>query len=201
VVSRSSTRGGTAAGGVGSGVRRARRWLRPKALPPRAPMRRSCRGDWLKSLTPGIRRVHRTRNSGTEGVDGYFETDRARQDERELEAIQQPELIPAIVTAPVASEAGLEPEAAPATPVAPQTPHVAPEEPPAKTSVSRAKKAPVANTGAPREGSKTSQVIAMLKRDGGTTLEEIMSAMGWQKHTTRAMLSAGGSLRKNTGWS
>ena len=36
----------------------------------------------------------------------------------------------------------------------------------------------------------------MLKREGGTTLEEIMTAMGWQKHTTRAMLSAGGSLIK-----
>ena len=49
------------------------------------------------------------------------------------------------------------------------------------------------------EGSKASQVIAMLKREGGTTLEQIMSAMGWQKHTTRAMLSAGGSLTKNHG--
>jgi hypothetical protein len=39
----------------------------------------------------------------------------------------------------------------------------------------------------------------MLKREGGTTLEEIMTAMGWQKHTTRAMLSAGGSLTKNHG--
>ena len=43
------------------------------------------------------------------------------------------------------------------------------------------------------------QVIAMLRREGGTTLEEIMSAMGWQKHTTRALLSAGGSLAKNYG--
>jgi hypothetical protein len=39
-------------------------------------------------------------------------------------------------------------------------------------------------------------VIAMLKRPGGTTLEEIMAKMEWQKHTTRAMLSAGGSLTK-----
>ena len=39
----------------------------------------------------------------------------------------------------------------------------------------------------------------MLKREGGTTLEEIMAAMGWQKHTTRAMLSAGGSLTKKHG--
>jgi len=39
----------------------------------------------------------------------------------------------------------------------------------------------------------------MLKRKGGTTLEEIMKAMGWQKHTTRALLSAGGSLTKKHG--
>jgi hypothetical protein len=39
----------------------------------------------------------------------------------------------------------------------------------------------------------------MLKREGGATLEEIITAMGWQKHTTRAMLSAGGSLTKNHG--
>jgi len=51
----------------------------------------------------------------------------------------------------------------------------------------------------PRENSKTSQVIAMLKRPEGTTLEEIMTAMKWQKHTTRAMLSAGGSLIKKHG--
>jgi hypothetical protein len=43
------------------------------------------------------------------------------------------------------------------------------------------------------------QVIAMLKRPEGTTLEEIMTAMQWQKHTTRAMLSAGGSLIKKHG--
>src|SRR6202166_2394543 len=42
-----SARRGTASGGaVGSRARRSR-WLRPKALPPRAPMRRSCSGDLL----------------------------------------------------------------------------------------------------------------------------------------------------------
>lgn len=51
----------------------------------------------------------------------------------------------------------------------------------------------------PRENSKTMHVIAMLKRPEGTTLEEIMTAMQWQKHTTRAMLSAGGSLIKKHG--
>jgi len=90
------------------------------------------------------------------------------------------------------------------TPVAPQTPDVAPETAPAKKGASRAKKAPAANkpaadATAPRDGSKSSQVIAMLKGEGGTTLEEIMAKMGWQKHTTRALLSAGGSLTKKHG--
>jgi hypothetical protein len=86
-----------------------------------------------------------------------------------------------------------------ATPVAPHAPDVAPEAATAKTKATRARKSSTANGEAPREGSKTSQVIAMLKREGGVTLEEIMTAMGWQKHTTRAMLSAGGSLTKNHG--
>ena len=91
--------------------------------------------------------------------------------------------------------------AEPATPVAPQTPDAAPEGARAKTKATRTKKAhtDATNTGVPREGSKTSQVIAMLRREGGTTLEEIVTAMGWQKHTTRAMMSAGGSLTKNHG--
>jgi len=39
----------------------------------------------------------------------------------------------------------------------------------------------------------------MLKRETGATLEEIMAAMQWQKHTTRAMPSAADSLVKNHG--
>jgi hypothetical protein len=83
----------------------------------------------------------------------------------------------------------------------PQTPDVAPAEAPANKKATRGKNAPkpAVNASVPRERSKTSQVIAMLKREGGTTLEEIMTAMGWQKHTTRALLSAGGSLTKNHG--
>ena len=95
-------------------------------------------------------------------------------------------------------------EATPAAtpePVAPQTPDVAPEEAPAKTKASRAKKTPVTATRAsgPREGSKTSRVIEMLKREGGVTLQELMTEMGWQQHTTRALMSAGGSLAKKHG--
>jgi hypothetical protein len=121
----------------------------------------------------------------------------------EAETTQVPEAVP--VAEPEASEAVQPQEAVPETPfdapVGAQTPDVAPEAAPATKQATRSKKTPTAatNTGVPREGSKTSQVIAMLKREGGTTLEEIMTEMGWLKHTVRAMLSAGGSLTKKHG--
>ena len=98
-----------------------------------------------------------------------------------------------------ALHASAEPDAA--APVAPQGADVAPAEAPLQKKATRKTKAPKTPTepGAPRDGSKTAQVIAMLKREGGTTLEEIMTGMGWLKHTTRAMLSAGGSLTKKHG--
>jgi hypothetical protein len=60
----------------------------------------------------------------------------------------------------------------------------------------KAKKAPeTSNTeSGPREGSKTAQVVAMLKREGGATLAEIMSTMGWQKHTVRGFMA--GAMKK-----
>jgi hypothetical protein len=115
-------------------------------------------------------------------------------------ATQQPSAVAAIGTVP-AVEAVPEPEAAVTKPVAPQTPDVVPEKAPAKTKAKRAKKTPVATTAnpLPREGSKTSRVIELLKRKGGVTLQEIMTEMGWQSHTTRALMSAGGSLAKKHG--
>jgi Protein of unknown function (DUF3489) len=47
---------------------------------------------------------------------------------------------------------------------------------------------------APREGSKTSQVVAMLQRKNGATLAEIMDKMGWQKHTVRGFMA--GAMKK-----
>ena len=90
-------------------------------------------------------------------------------------------------------------ETASATTVGEQAPDVVPTEPAWATKRTRKKKADTAQTGVPREGSKASQVIALLKRSEGATVEEIMAAMKWQKHTTRALLSAGGSLTKNHG--
>ena len=50
------------------------------------------------------------------------------------------------------------------------------------------------DAGAPREGSKTARVVAMLQRKNGATLDEIMEAMGWQKHTVRGFMA--GAMKK-----
>jgi hypothetical protein len=49
-------------------------------------------------------------------------------------------------------------------------------------------------SGTPREGSKTAQVVAMLQRKNGAALSEIMDKMGWQKHTVRGFMA--GAMRK-----
>ncbi len=50
-----------------------------------------------------------------------------------------------------------------------------------------------AGPSAPRDGSKLARVIALLERDHGATIEELIAATGWLAHTTRAALTA---LRK-----
>ena len=56
------------------------------------------------------------------------------------------------------------------------------------------KKAKEAKGEGVREGSKTAQVVAMLKRENGATLAEIMEKMGWQKHTVRGFMA--GAMKK-----
>jgi hypothetical protein len=46
---------------------------------------------------------------------------------------------------------------------------------------------------APREGSKLAQVIGLMRREGGATIDQLAHAMGWLPHTTRAALTG---LRK-----
>jgi len=45
--------------------------------------------------------------------------------------------------------------------------------------------------------SKQAAVIAMLQRPQGATVEEVASAMGWQRHTVRGIFS--GTLKKKLG--
>jgi hypothetical protein len=51
------------------------------------------------------------------------------------------------------------------------------------------KKAPGA-----RDGSKTAQVVALLQRKNGATLQEIMEKMSWLKHTVRGFMA--GAMKK-----
>ena len=45
----------------------------------------------------------------------------------------------------------------------------------------------------PKAPSKTALILGMLQREGGTTLEQMVEATGWQPHTTRAAMTG---LRK-----
>jgi hypothetical protein len=46
---------------------------------------------------------------------------------------------------------------------------------------------------APRDGAKISEVVGLLKRESGATLDEVVAATGWLPHTSRAALTG---LRK-----
>jgi hypothetical protein len=57
-----------------------------------------------------------------------------------------------------------------------------------------AKKAATPKAEGVREGTKTAQVVAMLQRKNGATLEEIADKMGWQRHTVRGFMA--GAMKK-----
>ena len=71
--------------------------------------------------------------------------------------------------------------------------------PKAKTAAKGAKptKAAKSEASAPREGSKTATIVALLERKGGATLSEIMKAAKWQAHSCRGFIS--GTLGKKMG--
>jgi len=48
-----------------------------------------------------------------------------------------------------------------------------------------------------KRSSKQGEVIAMLRRPEGATVDEVASAMGWQRHTVRGLFS--GTLKKKLG--
>jgi hypothetical protein len=108
------------------------------------------------------------------------------------------------ITLQAAPAAAHEPKATTKATNAPKKPRVAPEKAKsgkkAKPAQKRAKtpkagkKAKEPEAAGPREGSKTAQVVALLQRKNGATLEEIMDKMGWQRHTVRGFMA--GAMKK-----
>jgi hypothetical protein len=82
---------------------------------------------------------------------------------------------------------------------APQGAHVAKKKGKSGKKATPAKKAPkgAKETAKVREGSKTDQVLELLKRPGGVTAKELMKATGWQPHSVRGFLS--GTIGKKMG--
>jgi len=104
---------------------------------------------------------------------------------------EQTETAPASVAA--------EPKATKKARVAPQRAHIAKKKGKSGKKATPAKKAPkgAKKTAKVREGSKTDQVLELLKRPGGVTAAELMKVTGWQPHSVRGFLS--GTIRKKMG--
>jgi len=82
--------------------------------------------------------------------------------------------------------------------VAPATTKSGKKTTPAKKAPKGAKAAKPAKTeSGARHGSKTEQVLELLKRPEGATLQNLMKATGWQAHSVRGFIS--GTIGKKTG--
>jgi hypothetical protein len=57
--------------------------------------------------------------------------------------------------------------------------------------------APAKKAATPERGTKTAKILALLKRPGGASLEQLRKATGWQAHSVRGFLS--GTLKKKMG--
>jgi hypothetical protein len=80
--------------------------------------------------------------------------------------------------------------------VAPRRANVVPAQAKSARKTTPAKKAPkgganpeVAKAKGARDGSKTAEILNLLKRHGGATLKELIKATGWLPHSVRGFLS------------
>jgi hypothetical protein len=102
---------------------------------------------------------------------------------------------------PAQPEPPAKPKAAKKAEVGAQSAKIAPARGKATTKATPAKKASrrdkatqAKKAAALRKGSKSAQVVGMLRRKSGATISEIMKVMGWQRHTVRGFMA--GAMKK-----
>jgi hypothetical protein len=100
---------------------------------------------------------------------------------------------------PEATATPAKPKGKKKAPAAPRRAPVVPKKAKAGKKASPAKKTPKGATKAKgsREGSKTAQILDLLKRPGGVSSKELMETTGWQAHSVRGFLS--GTVGKKLG--
>jgi hypothetical protein len=120
------------------------------------------------------------------------------------EKLQMTTLIPGENGTLAAAASNKKPKVKKKARVAPRRAHVAPAKAKSARKATAAKKAPkgrpqpqVEKSRVARAGSKTSQMLDLLKRPGGATSKELMKATGWLPHSVRGFLS--GTVGKKMG--
>jgi hypothetical protein len=96
-----------------------------------------------------------------------------------------------------AATATAEPQATKKSRVGPRRAHVAPVKPKSAKTARSTNKAPKSakkakgpkNTGSPRDGSKASKILNLLKHPNGATAKELMKVTAWQPHSVRGFIS------------
>jgi predicted transcriptional regulator len=129
---------------------------------------------------------------------GLIKEVRAKRDDTVWRHDEERGRMTLVATKAAFAKLGIDAQETPAedeTESAPNDSEDAGEEPKAQ----RKAKSRVSRTAAPRtrDGSKQAQLIAMLRRPKGATVDEIAEALEWQRHTVRGAIA--GALKKKLG--